>query len=81
MAAALSSGPALPALHAVASVTLAALMGGFNTQTFLDLSSRCGMPQVPAANHWTCTPDWLLTLQQECVLCSRSVCKSCHVAA
>jgi hypothetical protein len=40
MASALSSGAALPALHVVTSVTLAALMGGFNTQTFLDLSMR-----------------------------------------
>ncbi|KAF6253120.1 hypothetical protein COO60DRAFT_1703960 [Scenedesmus sp. NREL 46B-D3] len=48
MASALSSRAALPALHAVASITLAALMGGFNTQTFLDLSmsSSCTTLQL-----------------------------------
>lgn len=43
IAAALSTGPALPAAHAVVSVTCAALTGSFATQTFLDVSFRCGV--------------------------------------
>jgi hypothetical protein len=51
MGSALSSGAALPVLHVVASVTLASLMGGFNTQTFLDLSMRCAT-LLHTTTHW-----------------------------
>jgi hypothetical protein len=30
----------LPALHVVAAILLAALMGSFNTQTYLDLNNQ-----------------------------------------
>lgn len=77
MAAALSSGPALPALHAVASVTLAALMGGFNTQTFLDLSSRCNLAQAASAgcSRCACAPSSSCTTLQ---LATLPGCGSCR---
>lgn len=39
LSSAVTNGTVLPTLHVVASITLASLMGGFNTQTYLDLSS------------------------------------------
>jgi hypothetical protein len=40
VASALTRGPTLPALHVVAAILLAALMGSFNTQTYLDLNMQ-----------------------------------------
>lgn len=40
LAGALTRGPVLPALHVVAALLLAALMGSFNTQTYLDLNMQ-----------------------------------------
>jgi hypothetical protein len=40
LASALTRGPVLPALHVVAAILLAALMGNFNTQMYLDLNNQ-----------------------------------------
>lgn len=41
LASALTRAPVFPALHVVAAILLAALMGSFNTQTYLDLNMQC----------------------------------------
>jgi hypothetical protein len=40
LAGALTRGTVLPALHVVTALLLAALMGSFNTQTYLDLNTQ-----------------------------------------
>lgn len=40
LASALTRGTVLPALHLVAAILLAALMGSFNMQTYLDLNNQ-----------------------------------------
>ena len=40
LASVFSRGPILPALHVVTAILLAALMGSFNTQTYLDFNSQ-----------------------------------------
>jgi hypothetical protein len=77
LASTLSQGPALPALHVTAALLLAALMGAFNTQTFLDLDNRCNIQQAaivgcsacPCAATNSCTEKDLATDDAACASC------------
>eukprot|EP00879_Flechtneria_rotunda_P014415 GHRR01015063.1.p2 GENE.GHRR01015063.1~~GHRR01015063.1.p2 ORF type:complete len:228 (+),score=76.51 GHRR01015063.1:443-1126(+) len=78
IASSLASGPSLPALHAVAAVALGALMGSFNTQTYLDIRMKCNLSQAvftgcqscACALGSTCTTAQLLDTTSGCASCS-----------